>query len=77
MEALEKRFDGSGYGDLKAAVADAFVAFATTFREKAMGYLDDPERLDEVLATGAAKARAIAGPTLALAYDRVGFLPAR
>ena len=34
-------------------------------------------RLDEVLATGAGKAAAIAEPTLALAYDRVGFLPAR
>ena len=77
MEALEKRFAGSGYGDLKAAVADTFVAFATSFREKAMGYLDDPDRLDDVLAAGAAKAAAIAEPTLMLAYDRVGFLPAR
>jgi tryptophanyl-tRNA synthetase len=58
-------------------VAESFVAFASTFRESALGYLDDPDRLDEVLAGGAAKAAAIAEPTLALAYDRVGFLPAR
>jgi tryptophanyl-tRNA synthetase len=77
VEALEKRFAGNGYGDLKAAVAESFVAFATPFRDNAMAYLDDPDRLDEALAAGAAKAAAIAEPTLALAYDRVGFLPAR
>jgi tryptophanyl-tRNA synthetase len=77
VEALEKRFAGSGYGDLKAAVADAFVGFVTPLREKVMGYLDDPAGLDDVLAAGAAKAAAMAEPTLALAYDRVGFLPAR
>ena len=76
VAALEKRFDGSGYGDLKVAVADSFVAFAGPFRERTMAYLDDPERLDEALAVGAAKAAAIAEPTLARAYDRVGFLPA-
>ena len=31
----------------------------------------------EVLAVGAAKARAVAATTLAQVYDRVGFLPAR
>jgi tryptophanyl-tRNA synthetase len=77
VEALEKRFAGGGYGDLKAAVADQFVAFATPFRERVHGYVHDPARLDAVLADGADRARAIADPTLALAYDRVGFLPAR
>ncbi len=76
VEALEKRFAGSGYGDLKAAVAEAYVAFATPFRERTMAYVDSPDRLDAALATGAAKAAAIAGPTLARVFDRVGFLPA-
>jgi tryptophanyl-tRNA synthetase len=76
VEALEKRFVGSGYGDLKTAVADTFVAFAAPFRERVMSYLEDPARLDDVLAMGAAKAATIAEPTLAQAYDRVGFLPA-
>jgi tryptophanyl-tRNA synthetase len=73
---LEKRFDGSGYGDFKTAVADAFVAFVEPFRERTLAWLDDPDRLDGVLRSGAAKARALANPTLAAAYDRVGFLPA-
>jgi tryptophanyl-tRNA synthetase len=76
IAALEKTFEGSGYGDLKAAVADAFVAMAGPFRERVLGYLDSPGRLDEVLAAGAAKAAVIAIPTLATVYDRVGFLPA-
>ncbi|MFI5099830.1 MAG: tryptophan--tRNA ligase [Actinomycetes bacterium] len=76
VDALEKRFAGSGYGDLKAAVADAFVDFAAPFRERTLAYLDEPERLDAALATGAAKAAAIAEPMLATVFDRVGFLPA-
>jgi len=76
FESLERRFAGSGYGELKAAVAEEFVAFATPFRERAHGYLDEPARLDEALAAGAARAAAVAEPTLAQVYDRVGFLPA-
>ncbi len=74
---LEADYAGRGYGDLKADVADVVDAELTPFRERAMGYLKDPEALDEVLAVGAAKARAVAATTLARVYDRVGFLPAR
>ena len=74
IAALEKQFDGSGYGDLKAAVADSFVATATPFRERVTSLLDDPAELDRRLADGAARARAVATPTLAQVYDRVGFL---
>jgi len=77
VETLEKRFEGSGYGDFKAAVSDAFVAFAGPFRDRALAYLDEPERLDAALEEGAAKAAALAEPTLATAYDRVGFLRPR
>jgi tryptophanyl-tRNA synthetase len=75
IETLEKRFDGVGYGDFKSVVADAFVAMAAPYRERVLGFLEDPERLDEALGTGAAKAREIATPMLAEVYDRVGFLP--
>ncbi len=74
---LEADYAGRGYGDLKADVADVVDAEITPFRERALGYLKDPDALDEVLAVGAAKARAVAATTLALVYDRVGFLPAR
>jgi tryptophanyl-tRNA synthetase len=76
IETLEKDFAGSGYGDLKAAVADAFVGMSSEFRARVQGYLEEPGRLDDALRAGAIKARPIATDTLARAYDRVGFLPA-
>lgn len=75
IAALEERFAGRGYGDLKKEVAEVLVEFVTPFQARVHGYLDDPAELDRVLAAGAAKARAVASVTLATAYDRVGFLP--
>ena len=37
--------------------------------------LADPAELGRVLADGAERARAVAAPTLAAAYDKIGFLP--
>jgi tryptophanyl-tRNA synthetase len=74
---LEDRYAGKGYGALKTDLAEIFVGWVTPFRERTQEYLGDPETLDSVLAKGAEKARAVAGETLAAAYDRVGFLPAK
>ena len=72
---LEERFAGSGYGDLKKAVAEAVLDVAVPFQQKVDEYLDDPAELDRVLAAGAARARSVASGTLADVYERVGFLP--
>ena len=74
---LEQAYEGKMYGALKTDLADVMVEFVTPFRERTQGYLDDPETLDSILAKGAEKARAVAAETLAQAYDRVGFLPAK
>ncbi|MEU3461493.1 tryptophan--tRNA ligase [Streptomyces sp. NPDC006733] len=74
---LEQQYDGKGYGALKVDLADRFVEWVTPFRERTQEYLGDPETLDAVLAKGAEKARAVAAETLASAYDRIGFLPAK
>jgi tryptophanyl-tRNA synthetase len=74
---LEKQYEGKGYGALKTDLAEVMVDFVTPFQERTRQYLDDPETLDAVLAKGAEKARAVAAETLARAYDRVGFLPAK
>ena len=76
VPALEERFAGSGYGDLKKAVAEAVLDVAVPFQRLVREYLDDPAELDRVLATGAVRAREVAAATLAEVYDRVGFLPA-
>ncbi|CAL9445183.1 Tryptophan--tRNA ligase [Streptomyces sp. enrichment culture] len=74
---LEEKYAGKGYGALKTDLAEVVVEFVTPFRERTQQYLDDPETLDSILAKGAEKARAVAAETLAQAYDRVGFLPAK
>ncbi|WP_194826012.1 tryptophan--tRNA ligase [Nocardia sp. XZ_19_231] len=71
---LEVNFEGKGYGDLKAEVADALVEFVTPVQKKVQDYLSDQTELDRILAAGAERAREIAGNTLAQVYDRVGFL---
>jgi tryptophanyl-tRNA synthetase len=73
---LEDSFAGRGYGDFKKALAEVVVETVTPIQERTAEYLDDPAELDRVLAGGAETARDIAGPVLARAYDRLGFLPA-
>jgi tryptophanyl-tRNA synthetase len=72
---LEKEFDGRGYGDLKAAVADAVLGWVEPFQERVRGWLDDPAALDAVFARGAAAAGETGSAVLEQAYDAVGFLP--
>ena len=73
---LEVAFEGRGYGDLKSALAEAFVAFVTPVRARVHELLDDPAELDRKLARGAARAREVSAATVAAVYERVGLLPA-
>ncbi len=77
VPALEERFAGAGYGDLKKEVAQAYVEFAEPFRERVEAHLADPATLDDVLADGADRARAVAEPTLERVYERIGFIARR
>ncbi|MFJ4711065.1 tryptophan--tRNA ligase [Streptomyces sp. NPDC088785] len=74
---LEQKYKGKMYGALKTDLAEVMVDFVTPFRTRTQEYLDDPETLDPILAKGAEKARAVAAETLAQAYEKVGFLPAK
>ncbi|HZN16749.1 MAG TPA: tryptophan--tRNA ligase [Micromonosporaceae bacterium] len=76
MDDLVHAYEGKGYGDLKKDLAEVVVEAVRPVRERTRAYLDDPAQLDKLLAVGAEKARAVAGPTLAATYDRLGFLPA-
>jgi tryptophanyl-tRNA synthetase len=75
VTSLEERFAGAGYGDLKKEVAQAYLGFAEPFQETVQGLLADAERLDDILAEGARRARGQAAARLADVYDRIGFLP--
>src|SRR3954452_19288260 len=74
---LENDYEGRGYGDLKKDVAEVVVETATPYRDRTLALMDDPAELDRILADGAARAREVAGATLARVYDHVGFLPAQ
>lgn len=74
---LERQYEGKLYGALKGDLAEIVADFVVPFRTRTQEYLDDPETLDSILAKGAEKARIVAAETLAQAYDRVGFLPAK
>jgi tryptophanyl-tRNA synthetase len=71
---LEEQFAGRGYGDLKKELAEVVTDFVTPVRARTQELLDDPAELERVLAAGAARAREVAGRTVADAYDKVGFL---
>ena len=73
---LEASYAGRQYGDLKKELAQVVTEFVTPFQERVRGWLDDEDRLDAVLADGAARARAVAAETLDVVHDRLGFVPA-
>jgi len=75
VAALESRYAGVGYGQFKKDLAEVVVGAFAPIRERAEEMLADEAELDKLLAHGADRARAIAGPTMATVIDRVGFLP--
>ena len=71
-EAIEEEWADCGYGDFKAAVAEAVVEGLRPLQERYAVYANDPAQLEAILAEGAQRARAEAAPTLALVKQRVG-----
>jgi tryptophanyl-tRNA synthetase len=76
-EEIEREFDGSGYGDFKAAVADAVVDYLAPVREGYGELRADQDGLERALAAGAEKARAIASDTLHDVREAMGVGPPR
>jgi tryptophanyl-tRNA synthetase len=71
---LERRFEGAGYGDFKAAVGESVVELLTPIRERYEALRADERELQRLLAMGAEKARRVAEPTLETMYERMGFV---
>ena len=71
---LEDAYDGRGYGDFKADVAEAVVELFAPVRERYADLIADPAELDRVLASGAERARAVAVQTMTTVRERVGLL---
>jgi tryptophanyl-tRNA synthetase len=74
-ETIERRYAGVGYGGFKDELADAVVELLTPLQERYRALRGDPGELARLLGLGAAKARAVAEPTLRLMVERMGFVP--
>jgi tryptophanyl-tRNA synthetase len=74
VSVLEQRYAGAGYGSLKKDLAGVVVDAFAPIRERTEKMLADEGELDRLLARGAARAREVAGQTMATVNDRIGFL---
>jgi tryptophanyl-tRNA synthetase len=72
--AIEVRYDGGGYGQFKADVAESVVELLSPIRGRYAELRGEPTELTRLLAVGAAKAREAAEPTLHAMYERMGFV---
>lgn len=66
-----------GCVDCKGILADSINEHFAAFRERHADLAAHPGRVEEILADGAARARAIAQETMALVRERIGLYPQR
>ena len=76
-EVIEREMGDARYGDLKTAVGDAVADWLAPVRERYAELRGDEAALEELLASGAEKARAIASGVVADVRDAMGVGPAR
>lgn len=73
FEDIEKEFENKGYGDFKAAVANAVVELLSPIQERYEALLNSTE-LDGILTAGAKKANEVASKTLFKAKKKMGLI---
>ncbi|MBA2462396.1 MAG: tryptophan--tRNA ligase [Actinobacteria bacterium] len=73
-EAIESRYEGSGYGQFKTDVGEAVVRAVMPIQERYRELRADPAELQRLLARGAEKARKASEPTLESMFDKMGFV---
>jgi tryptophanyl-tRNA synthetase len=73
IQAVEARYDGSGYGRFKEDIAEAIIEVLDPIRKRYEDLRADVDELDRMLKIGAEKAREASTPTLELMYERLGF----
>ena len=72
FDAIEREFEGKGYGEFKLAVAEAVIGELRGFQEEYRRILADKAYLKQMAAEGAGAAARIAGRTVDKAYRKVG-----
>jgi tryptophanyl-tRNA synthetase len=70
--AIEREFEGRGYGELKTAAGDEVAAWLAPVRERYTSLRGDEAGLEAILEAGAERARAMASATLADVREVMG-----
>ncbi len=71
-EAIEARFDGKGYGDLKKGLAELAIESLAPIRKRYAELTADPATLDQLLAAGVERARPVVESTMAKVRQAMG-----
>lgn len=74
MEEIEREFDGKGYGDFKAAVAEAVIEHLRPIQERFSKLIADKAYLEKCYTEGAQKALSISRRTVDKAMKKIGFV---
>ena len=77
VSELEERFAGAGYGDFKAALAEAVAQRLAPIRDRYTELMGDPAETERLLGMGAERAAAVAADTMADVRARTGLLAGR
>ena len=73
-ETVLGEFGGAGFGKFKPALGDLLIAKLAPINARFVELRQDQDALDAILKAGAAKARALALPTLNATYDALGLV---
>ncbi len=74
FEAIEKEFDGQGYGSFKEAVAQSVIDGLAPIQGEYKRILEDKDYVDGVLKQGAEQASRLADRMVAKVYKKIGLL---
>jgi tryptophanyl-tRNA synthetase len=74
IQDVESTYDGTGYGRFKEDIAEGIIELLEPIQSRYRELRADPAELQRLLGMGAEKARASSAPTLALMYERMGFV---
>ena len=74
FEAIEREFDGKGYGDFKMAVGETVADCLAPLREKFDALMKDKAYLEQVMKNGAERASYIARKTISKVHKKIGYV---
>ncbi|MBR5871960.1 MAG: tryptophan--tRNA ligase, partial [Clostridia bacterium] len=74
FDAIEREFEGKGYGDFKMAVGESCADALAPVRSRFTELMADKAYLESVAKEGAARASYLARKTLSKVYRKVGFV---